>query len=194
MILLARDLKAKGINAEVSGHSYWSTAVADILRDRAAGKTDPIVLIGHSQGANNVIDMAQSLEEHGVPVDLVVTLAPFLQSRVPANVLHAVNYYQAPGWGMALTTAPGFHGKLNNVDVGSDWGITHINIDKDSRIHAEITTEILALAQNSPTGEVAGARKPSAGAPPARAAEKKAPKRAPQSATRDPGAPGSAPR
>src|SRR5262249_40547639 len=66
---LADELKAKGIKAEVAGHLYWSSAVADIVRERAAGKTGPIVLIGHSQGANNVIDAARSLEKQHVPVD-----------------------------------------------------------------------------------------------------------------------------
>src|SRR6266702_8273860 len=56
---LADELKPLGITAEVAGHLYWSTAVADIVRERAAGKTGPIVLVGHSQGANNVIDMAR---------------------------------------------------------------------------------------------------------------------------------------
>ena len=76
---LADELKAKGIKAEVAGHLYWSTAVADIVRERAAGKIGPIVLIGHSQGANNVIDAARSLQAHNIPVDLLVTLAPLLQ-------------------------------------------------------------------------------------------------------------------
>src|SRR5271154_3430409 len=69
---LADELKAKGIKAEAAGHLYWTTAVDEIVRDRAAGKTGPIVLIGHSQGANNVIDAARSLEAHKIPVDLVV--------------------------------------------------------------------------------------------------------------------------
>src|ERR1700694_737562 len=73
---LADELKAQGINAEVAGHLHWATAVSDILPERAAGKTGPLVLVGHSQGANNVIDVARSLEAHNVPVDLLVTLAP----------------------------------------------------------------------------------------------------------------------
>src|SRR5271154_3556517 len=44
---LADELKSKGIHAEVDGHLYWSTAVAEILKERAAGKVRPIVLIGH---------------------------------------------------------------------------------------------------------------------------------------------------
>jgi hypothetical protein len=144
---LAAELKAKEIKAEVAGHLYWSTAVKEIIKERAAGKTRALVLVGHSQGANNVIDMARSLEPHKVSVDLLVTLAPFMQNPVPANVVRAVNYFQSPGWGAPLTTEPGFHGKLSNVDVGNDWTIAHISIDKSARIHAEIAREIAALSQ-----------------------------------------------
>jgi pimeloyl-ACP methyl ester carboxylesterase len=144
---LADELKSKGINAEVAGHVYWSTAVTDILRERAAGKIRPIVLVGHSQGANNVIDAARSLEEHKVPVDLLVTLAPFMQNPVPANVVRAINYYQSPGWGAPIAGDSSFHGKISNVDVAGDPTIFHITIDKSARIHADILREIIALSQ-----------------------------------------------
>src|SRR5260370_21893895 len=121
---LASELKAKGLKAEVASHLYWSTALKDILKERAAGNTGALVLVGHSQGANNVIDMARSLEAKNVPVDLLVTLAPFLQDPVPANVLRAVNYYQSPGWGAPLKPASGFHGTIANNDVAGDWTIT----------------------------------------------------------------------
>src|SRR3978361_557041 len=77
---IANALKAKGIRAEVAGHLYWRTAADDILRERAGGKTDALVLVGHSQGANNVIDMARVLEAKNVPVALLITLAPYRQN------------------------------------------------------------------------------------------------------------------
>jgi hypothetical protein len=144
---LASELKAKGIKAEVAGHVYWSTAVKDIVKERAAGNTGALVLVGHSQGANNVIDMARSLEARKIPVDLLVTLAPFMQDPLPSNVVRAVNYYQSPGWGAPLTTDRGFHGKLSNINVGDDWTIAHVSIDKSSRIHADIAREIAAVLQ-----------------------------------------------
>jgi hypothetical protein len=145
---LADELKAKGIRAEVAGHLYWSTAVADIVRDRAVGKIGPIVLIGHSQGANNVIDAARSLETHNIQVDLLVTLAPLLQYPIPANVARAINYFQSPGWGAPIAGDSGFHGKLSNVDLAGDPTIFHITIDKSTRIHTEILREIMALSQS----------------------------------------------
>jgi hypothetical protein len=144
---LADELKSKGIKAQVAGHLYWSTAIKEIVRDRAAGKTGPLVLVGHSQGANNVIDMARSLEKQKIPVDLLVTLAPFMQDPVPANVMRVVNFYQSPGWGAPLTADRGFHGKLSNINVGDDWTIAHVSIDKSARIHGEIAREIVAVVQ-----------------------------------------------
>jgi hypothetical protein len=144
---IADALKAKGIRAEVVGHLYWKTAADEILRERAEGKTDALVLVGHSQGANNVIDMARVLEAQNVPVALLVTLAPYRQDPVPANVLRAVNYYQSSGWGAPLTAGPGFRGKLSNVDVKEDSAISHMNIDKSARIQAEIAREIGALVK-----------------------------------------------
>jgi hypothetical protein len=144
---IAESLKTKGIHAEVAGHLQWKAAVDEILRERAQGKTDSIVLVGHSQGANNIIDMARLLDVQNVPVALLVTLAPYRQNPVPANVMRAVNYYQSGGWGAPLTAGPGFRGKLSNVDVAEDTEVSHINIDKSPRVQAEIAREIAAVAK-----------------------------------------------
>src|SRR5258705_9512798 len=144
---IADALNAKGIRAEVTGHLQWKAAAEEILRERAQGKTDSIVLVGHSQGANNVIDMARGLEAQNAPVALLVTLAPYRQDPLPANVMRAINYYQSGGWGAPLTGGPGFRGKLSNVDVAEDSSVSHINIDKSARIQAEIAREIGAIAK-----------------------------------------------
>jgi len=144
---LAADLKTKGIQADAIGHLSWKSTVAKIVKDRASGKAFSLVLVGHSQGANNVIEMAQALETNKIAVDLLVTLAPMLQEPVPPNVVRAMNYYQNPGWGAPLVAGRGFHGKLSNIDVSSDLTITHINIDKSARVQTEIARAILAIPQ-----------------------------------------------
>jgi hypothetical protein len=108
---IADSLNAKGIHAEVAGHLQWRAAAEEILRERAGGKTDAIVLVGHSQGANNVIDMARVLEAQNVPVALLVTLAPYRQDPVPANVMRAINYYQSAGWGSSAYGGTWFPGQ-----------------------------------------------------------------------------------
>jgi hypothetical protein len=144
---LADELKARGIDAEVRRHLYWTTAVSEILRDRAAGRIGTLILVGHSQGANDAIEIARALQLSHVPVDLLVTIAPYGQKPVPANVVRAINYYQGGGWGLPLTPETGFRGKLSNIDLADDPTIFHLNIDKSDRIHAEILREIAAVPQ-----------------------------------------------
>jgi hypothetical protein len=142
---VTEQLKAQGINAEVAGHLSWQNEVAEILRERAAGRTGPLILVGHSQGANNVIDMARLLESSHVTVDLLITLSPFMQNRVPPNVAKAINYFQAPGWGQPLEAEPSFRGKLINVNLADDPTITHIGMDKSTKVQTEIVREIAAV-------------------------------------------------
>jgi alpha-beta hydrolase superfamily lysophospholipase len=123
----------------------WQNEVAEILRERAAGRTGPLILVGHSQGANNVIDMARLLESSHVTVDLLITLSPFMQNPVPPNVAKAINYFQAPGWGQPLEAEPGFRGKLINVNLADDPTITHIGMDKSTKVQTEIVREIAAV-------------------------------------------------
>jgi hypothetical protein len=150
MDALAEELKSKGVKAEAIGHVAWKTTVSKIVADRAAGQNGPLVLVGHSQGANNVIEMAQALDAHKIPVDLLVTLAPFMQEPIPGNVVRALNYYQSPGWGAPLSGDKGFRGKISNIDVAGDLTTFHVNIDKNTRVQAEIAREIIALSRSKP--------------------------------------------
>jgi hypothetical protein len=146
---IAEVLQSKGIRAEVAGHLSWRTAADDILRERAEGKTYALVLVGHSQGANNVIDMARVLEAKNVPVALLITLAPYRQNPIPGNVMRAINYYQSTGWGAPITAGTGFRGKLSNIDVKEDSTVSHINIDKSTRVQAEIAREVEAVVKTN---------------------------------------------
>ena len=52
---IADQLKALGIEAKVARHLNWSNEVAEILRNRSGGYSGSLVLVGHSQGADNVM-------------------------------------------------------------------------------------------------------------------------------------------
>jgi hypothetical protein len=144
---LAAELRSKGIKAETVGHLAWKTTASKIISHHASNKSSPLVLVGHSQGANNVIDMARLLERENIPVDLLITLAPAMQDPIPGNVVRAINYYNSPGWGAPVTADAGYHGKLTNINLGGDIGIYHMAIDKNPKIQAEIERAILAVSQ-----------------------------------------------
>jgi hypothetical protein len=125
----------------------WKTTVSNIIKWHASGDTGPLVLVGHSQGANNVIDMARLLQRENIPVDLLVTLAPAGQDPIPGNVVRAINYYNSPGWGAPVTVDAGYRGKLTNINLGGDIGLYHMAIDKNPKVQAEIERAILAVRQ-----------------------------------------------
>src|SRR6202022_1428074 len=87
---VATELRSKGIKAETVGHLAWKTTVSNIIKWHASGNSGPLVLVGHSQGANNVIDMARLLQRGNIPRDLLVTLAPPGEAPVPGNVVRAI--------------------------------------------------------------------------------------------------------
>jgi hypothetical protein len=144
---LSADLRSRGIKAETVGHLAWKSTVASIIKAHQAGKLGALVLVGHSQGANNVIDMARLLEKEKIQVDLVVTLAPLLQDPIPGNVVRAINYYHSPGWGAPVFADAGYHGKLSNINLGGDLGLSHMAMDKSPQLQAEIARAILAVSR-----------------------------------------------
>jgi hypothetical protein len=92
--------------------------------------------------------MARSLQAYNVTIDLMVTLSPFMQNPVPANVVKAIDYYQGPGWGQPLEADRGFHGKIVNINLVDDPTISHIGMDKSTKVQAEIVQDIIALKSN----------------------------------------------
>jgi pimeloyl-ACP methyl ester carboxylesterase len=140
---LAEELDKRGVHTTVSNHSEWQSLADQAASNYKAGKEDPIILIGHSLGADAVMQMAAYLNRKNIPVALVVPFDGTGSFSTPANVGHLVNLtqrkyaYMRPG--------PGFHGSLANVDVSSDPNIDHINIDKSPRLHSRAISEILAV-------------------------------------------------
>lgn len=147
---IAAELARNAIKAETIGHLQWKTTASAIVSERRPGASDRLVLVGHSQGGNDAIKLARDLVPHGVTVDLMITLAPFQQDPVPANVARAINFYQSGGWGSPLVLAADAKGEISNIDMGSDAGTFHINIDKNPKVQAQVVAAIVALARAAP--------------------------------------------
>ena len=91
---LAGRVKERGINASV--HSMYAPGllaneIIAVYRRAPA----PIVLIGHSSGADAVIGVAEKLKSANVPVILMFGFDPTpIAGRVPENVELFINLYQ----------------------------------------------------------------------------------------------------
>jgi len=161
---LAEELSKRGVYATVSNHSEWQSLADQAASNYKARKEDPIILVGHSLGADAVMQMAAYLNRKNIPVALVVPFDGTESYSTPANVGRLVNLtqrkyaYMRPG--------PGFHGSLANVDVSGDPSIDHISIDKSPRLHARAISEVLAVVKGhrmaAPSGPIPAAATPSA--------------------------------
>jgi len=159
---LAEELDKRGVHTTVSNYSEWQSLADQAASNYKAGKEDPIMLIGHSLGADAVMQMAAYLNRKKIPVALVVPFDGTGSFPTPANVGRLVNLtqrkyaYMRPG--------PAFHGSLANVDVSGDPEIGHINIDKSPRLHTRAITEVLAVIKGhrmvAPNGSTPAATNP----------------------------------
>ena len=72
MDTLAEELDKRGVHTTVSNYSEWESLADQAASNYKAGKEQPIILIGHSLGADAVMQMADYLNRKKIPVALVV--------------------------------------------------------------------------------------------------------------------------
>ena len=144
-------LKDAGFNADMilSGEMPEKTEYLSFcyhtLRD-----DQPIILIGHSTGGEDVLKFAEELDKVGVPVDLVVAIEAVHPPKVPKNVKRCVHLYLGHGLTHAwpLQPGPGFTGVLENIDIYGKTlgfctaGIDHFNVDDNDKLHGWIAGQI----------------------------------------------------
>jgi len=165
MDALAKQLKAIGLANEVVFYSQ-SRFIIDRIANEQQQSPGPLVLVGHSYGADAAVRLAHSLEARGVVVDLLVTFDPVTPPRVPKNVTRAINIYRDQGawdkvpiWrGVPLQAEPDSHIQLTNLNVREHpdlnfANITHANIDDNSIIQQEALRQILRTCKMNGSAE-----------------------------------------
>jgi len=146
---LAAKLKRRGITATVASYAAEVELAQTAIRGFKSGKGCPVVVIGHSLGADAALDMARDLQIASVPVALLVAFSPARSDAVPGNVARVVNYYQSNSyWNYAYSRGPGFKGSLRNVDLAKRDDIDHFNIEKSAGLHAATIRAIRDLDQS----------------------------------------------
>jgi pimeloyl-ACP methyl ester carboxylesterase len=140
---LASKLQKRGVNAIVYNHAEWQSLADDIAAKYKAGKHGPVVLIGHSLGADAVMIMAEYLGKKGVPVALVVPFDGTGSFAASSNVSRVMNLTQRDY--AYMKRGVGFRGELQNIDVSKDSTIDHITIDKSGRLHNMVVGKVLGV-------------------------------------------------
>jgi hypothetical protein len=146
MDFLQAKLQARGVVGEVRSHAEVESLAQSAIAKWRGGSHGPVIIIGHSLGADAAITMAQRLASAQVPVALLVTFSPMESAPALANVARAVNYFQASSlWHGQITQGAGFHGVLENIDLSQTPNITHFNIEKAEQLHAATIAKVLAI-------------------------------------------------
>jgi hypothetical protein len=115
----------------------------------------PIILVGHSLGANEQIKVARNLNKQGISVALLVTVDAVSQTIVPPNVKHAMNFYKS-GYvpmfsGLQLKAVDPAKTYIENINVGAMKGlkVNHFTIDKNPVVQAMIMEEVKKVVINN---------------------------------------------
>jgi hypothetical protein len=175
---LAQKIERRGIRASVHNHSEWETLSDQIAARYKAGNRGPIILVGHSLGADAVMFMGEYLGKKGVPVALIVPFDGTGSFAATSNVQRVMNLTQRDY--AYMKRGPGFRGELANIDV-SGQGYGHIDIDKSARLHNMVINKIVGIVGRGGTRTAApeDAPKPRPAATPAATTPEAAPAAAP---------------
>jgi pimeloyl-ACP methyl ester carboxylesterase len=145
-------------NLENDYHIYASSTVwfkgSDlthyIIRHYRSQKVHgPIILVGHSLGANEQIQVAKNLAHAHIPVALLITVDAVIPDIIPANVEHAYNIYK-PSFiplfsGLTLRARVPQRTKVDNVNITKIAGANanHFTIDSNRVVQKLMLQQIL---------------------------------------------------
>lgn len=144
---LADELRARKVPAQALNYAGWGAVASDIEARYAKDKRAlPVVIVGHSFGADAAIALAAELGRKKIPVSLVVIFDATRAVPVSANVRHLINYYSPSGVGKKLSPAPGFKGRFENINVDlMHKDIGHLTIEKQPAFHKRVISEVLGV-------------------------------------------------
>lgn len=135
--------KAKGLSDSI------------IKRYKAHEIHGPIILVGHSLGANDQIGVARFLAKENIPVALLITIDPVLPLRIPANVKQEINIYKPSfvplfsGMSLKADNPKLTHIENLNVDTLKGMGVNHFTIDKHQYVQKLMVDKILATLKEA---------------------------------------------
>ena len=131
----------------------------DIMRHYKDGRSRrPIILAGHSLGANEQINIARTLNKSHIPVALLITVDPVIPATIPPNVCRAINFYKSSFVpllsGLRVRADNPQRTHLENIDVTRLPGVkvNHFNIDSSPVIQQRMLKEVIQ-ALNHPRAD-----------------------------------------
>lgn len=130
-----------------------------ILQKRLGRLHGPLILVGHSEGADDQIEVARRLAVYHIPVDLLILIAPFNANPIPANVKQVVNLDRSFELGkfvpflgyVPLSLQDPKKTILETIELSktpvpfSTTTINHFNVDKNRHVQDLVLAKIKQL-------------------------------------------------
>ncbi|HEY1978906.1 MAG TPA: hypothetical protein VGH13_02385 [Xanthobacteraceae bacterium] len=148
---LAAKLQDDGIAATVMNHADADFIASRILTAYNAGDHGPVVLIGHSLGADAIVEVADALARYNIPVALLVLYDGTEAHQIPGNVVSAINYTKH----FMITPQLGSRSSISNVDLSGDAAIDHLSIDTAPALQTQTLNYVLQATSAAPREPVA---------------------------------------
>lgn len=144
---LGRKLRAKGVPAKVTNFSNWRQFADYLIDEYRSGKNvKPVIIMGHSLGADAAVNMGNYLAGKRVPVRLIVAFDGVAGSGpVNGGIAEVINYYKGDALGAPIKASSSFRGKLTNIDVSGRDNIGHLNIEKSNALQSEVVAKVAAI-------------------------------------------------
>jgi hypothetical protein len=143
---LAAKLQADGISATVTNHADADIVASRIVTAYTGGDHGPVVLVGHSLGADAIVEVADAVAQYNIPIALLVLFDGTEPHQIPANVASAINYTKH----FMIAPAIGARGLVSNVDLSGDASIDHLSIDRVPSLQTQTLDYILQIATTVP--------------------------------------------
>ncbi len=142
---MAERLRGDGFSPTLINHRGWQNAADTIAQNYRNGNRAPIILIGHSLGANAAFRIAKRLRSQNIPVAYLAVFDPTQSLVVPSNVDTFVNFYQNNRVGRPAQFSPTRHKSKVNLNLTTSPGLTHNNIDQSRRLQDIVINRILQI-------------------------------------------------
>jgi len=161
MDVIAQRIDAElGVQATSLGNQEWQKLASFVRTEHEAGRwSGPLILVGHSIGADDQVRVAKRLNQENVPVDLLILIDPTVPPVIPPNVRHCVNIFKShPG----LDTIPAFRGiKVRAADPArtliENTNLRRTKVEFDTRVINHFNIAKIKGVQDMVLAEIAQA-------------------------------------
>lgn len=147
---LAEKISQRGVNAKVYDFMEWrGPADEAIRRYKSQQNPAPIILMGHSAGADVALSFAEKLKAERIPVNLVITLDPTrLPHDVPGNVDRFINIYASMNFfgGGSVSAGGEYRGHFASVDLKNYWEVPHVRMLRIGALDERLIAKIVRVA------------------------------------------------